>query len=84
MDKDATIRRCAIYTRKSLEDSVEKDYNSIDAQRDAGEAYIASQKANGWVCLPDRYDDYGCSMTGLMDSQRKIVEQLIDRMQIAQ
>ena len=61
MDKDATIRRCAIYTRKSLEDSVEKDYNSIDAQRDAGEAYIASQKANGWVCLPDRYDDYGFS-----------------------
>ena len=61
MEIGTNIRRCAIYTRKSLEDSVEKDYNSIDAQRDAGEAYIASQKANGWVCLPDRYDDYGFS-----------------------
>lgn len=61
METETNIRRCAIYTRKSLEDTVEKDYNSIDAQRDAGEAYVASQKANGWVCLPERYDDYGFS-----------------------
>ncbi len=61
METEGSIKRCAIYTRKSLEDTVEKDYNSIDAQRDAGEAYVASQKANGWVCLPDRYDDYGFS-----------------------
>ena len=59
MDEKDKIRRCAIYTRKSLEDTVEKDYNSIDAQRDAGESYVASQKANGWRLIPDRYDDYG-------------------------
>ena len=51
--------RCAIYTRKSTEDGLEQEYNSLDAQRDAGEAYIASQKSEGWVCLPDRYDDGG-------------------------
>jgi len=57
-DKQMTIR-CAIYTRKSTEDGLEQEYNSLDAQRDAGEAYIASQKSEGWVCLPDRYDDGG-------------------------
>ncbi len=54
-------KRCAIYTRKSLEDAVEKEFNSIDAQRDAGEAYVRSQKANGWEALEKRYDDYGYS-----------------------
>lgn len=53
---------CAVYTRKSVDDgSLDRDFNSIEAQREAGEAYIASQKANGWVCLPDRYDDGGWS-----------------------
>jgi site-specific DNA recombinase len=54
-------KRCAIYTRKSVEDGLEKEFNTLDAQREAGEAYIASQKANGWVCLPERYDDGGFS-----------------------
>ena len=54
-------KRCAIYTRKSVEDGLEMEFNSLDAQREAGEAYIASQKGNGWVCLPDRYDDGGFS-----------------------
>jgi len=58
---DKQIVRCGIYTRKSLEDSQEMSFNSIDAQREAAENYIASQKANGWVCLPDHYDDYGFS-----------------------
>lgn len=53
--------RCAIYTRKSVEDGLEQEFNSLDAQREAGENYIASQKANGWICLPDRYDDGGFS-----------------------
>ncbi len=53
--------RCAIYTRKSTDEGLEQDFNSLDAQRESGENYIASQKANGWVCLPDRYDDGGCS-----------------------
>ena len=51
--------RCAIYTRKSTEDGLEQEFNSLDAQRDAGEAYIASQKSEGWVCLADHYDDGG-------------------------
>jgi len=51
--------RCAIYTRKSTEEGLEQEFNSLDAQREAGEAYIASQKSEGWVCLPDRYDDGG-------------------------
>ena len=57
---DATpTLRCAVYTRKSTEEGLEQEFNSLDAQREAGEAYIASQKHEGWVCLPDRYDDGG-------------------------
>jgi site-specific DNA recombinase len=51
--------RCAIYTRKSTDEGLEKDFNSLDAQREAGEAYVYSQTGEGWVCLPDRYDDGG-------------------------
>jgi len=51
--------RCAIYTRKSTDEGLEQEFNSLDAQREAGENYIASQKSEGWVCLPDRYDDGG-------------------------
>jgi len=53
--------RCALYTRKSHEDGLEQEFNSLDAQREAAEAYIASQKAEGWVALPERYDDGGFS-----------------------
>jgi site-specific DNA recombinase len=55
---DPTIRR-AIYTRKSSDDGLQQEFNSLDAQREAAEAYIASQKNEGWVVLPDRYDDGG-------------------------
>ena len=51
--------RCAIYTRKSTEEGLQQEFNSLDAQREAGEAYVASQKAEGWVCLSDHYDDGG-------------------------
>jgi site-specific DNA recombinase len=51
--------RCAIYTRKSSEEGLEQEFNSLDAQRESGEAYIASQAGEGWTCLPDRYDDGG-------------------------
>mgnify|MGYP000184974893 CR=1 FL=1 len=53
--------RCAIYTRKSSEEGLEQEFNSLDAQRDACEAYIRSQKSAGWVALPDMYDDGGIS-----------------------
>ncbi|MDU8909978.1 recombinase family protein [Aestuariicoccus sp. MJ-SS9] len=53
--------RCAIYTRKSSEDGLEQEFNSLDAQYEACAAYIASQKAEGWVLLPERYDDGGLS-----------------------
>src|SRR5262245_41793165 len=51
--------RCAVYTRKSTEDGLEQEFNSLDAQRDAGEAYVKSQLHEGWTCLPARYDDGG-------------------------
>lgn len=53
--------RCAIYTRKSHEEGLEQDLNSLDAQREACEAYIISQKHEGWAILPDFYDDDGIS-----------------------
>ena len=51
--------RCAVYTRKSTEDGLEQEFNSLDAQREAGEAFIASQRSEGWECLPQHYDDGG-------------------------
>ncbi|MHA6910984.1 recombinase family protein [Ralstonia pseudosolanacearum] len=50
-------RRCAVYTRKSTDEGLDQDFNSIDAQRDAGHAYIASQRAEGWIPVADDYDD---------------------------
>ena len=49
--------RCAVYTRKSSEEGLDQEYNSIDAQRDAGHAYVASQRAEGWIAVADDYDD---------------------------
>jgi DNA invertase Pin-like site-specific DNA recombinase len=66
--------RCAIYTRKSSEEGLEMEFNSLDAQREACEAYVASQKAEGWVALRDRYDDGGFS-GGTLD--RPALKQLI-------
>jgi site-specific DNA recombinase len=54
-------RRCAVYTRKSSEEGLEQEFNSLDAQREACEAYIASQRSKGWVLVRDRYDDGGIS-----------------------
>ncbi|WP_203075816.1 recombinase family protein [Falsiroseomonas ponticola] len=59
----ATVRklRCAVYTRKSSEEGLDMEFNSLDAQREACEAFIASQRAEGWVLVRDRYDDGGIS-----------------------
>src|SRR5262252_571449 len=53
--------RCAIYTRKSSEEGLEQEFNSLQAQREACEAFITSQRHEGWVCLPKGYDDGGFS-----------------------
>ena len=51
--------RCAIYTRKSTNEGLDQEFNTLDAQREAAEAYIASQQGSGWTCLSDHYDDGG-------------------------
>ncbi|MBI1956337.1 MAG: recombinase family protein, partial [Acidobacteria bacterium] len=53
--------RCAIYARKSTDEGLRQDFNSLDAQREAGEAFILSQRHGGWQLIPDRYDDGGFS-----------------------
>jgi site-specific DNA recombinase len=59
--KSSRKLRCAIYTRKSTEEGLEQNFNSLDAQREACEAFISSQKHEGWVALPTQYDDGGYS-----------------------
>ena len=66
--------RCAVYTRKSSEEGLDMEFNSLDAQREACEAYVTSQKAEGWVALRDHYDDGGFS-GGTLD--RPALKQLI-------
>src|SRR5438552_501697 len=67
MKKSATATRrhrtvrCAVYTRKSSEEGLEQEFNSLQAQREAREAFIESQRQEGWVCLPTGYDDSGVS-----------------------
>lgn len=54
-------KRCAIYTRKSVEDGLEQEFNSLDAQRSCCQNYIDLQEYDGWICLPKHYDDGGWS-----------------------
>jgi site-specific DNA recombinase len=62
-DRSKVVRklRCAVYTRKSSEEGLEQEFNSLHAQREACEAYIASQRSEGWVLVRDQYDDGGIS-----------------------
>ena len=53
------VVRCAVYTRKSTEEGLEQEFNSLDAQRESCEAFIRSQSHEGWTLMPDRYDDGG-------------------------
>ncbi len=69
--------RCAIYTRKSTEEGLDQAFNSLDAQREACEAYIKSQAAEGWVLVPTAYDDGGFS-GGNMD--RPALQRLLAQM----
>ena len=66
--------RCAIYTRKSSEEGLDMEFNSLDAQREACEAYVASQRAEGWAAIRERYDDGGFS-GGTLD--RPALKQLL-------
>ena len=70
--------RCAVYTRKSTEEGLNQVFNSLDAQREAAEAYIASQCHAGWLCLPQRYDDGG--FTGA-NMDRPALKRLLDDIQ---
>src|SRR5437660_12203689 len=60
--RNGTVR-CAIYTRKSSEEGLEQEFNSLQAQREACEAFIESQRQEGWICLRAAYDDGGFSAT---------------------
>jgi site-specific DNA recombinase len=55
--KSNAKNRCAIYTRKSCEEGLELEFNSLHAQRESAEAFIISQQHESWICLPDHYDE---------------------------
>lgn len=74
MNETKPIKRCAIYCRKSTEDGLEQDYNTLDAQRVSCEHYIAIQEANGWVALEKHYDDGGFSGG---NTQRPALQELL-------
>ncbi len=61
MTAKAPVRRCAVYTRKSSEEGLEQDFNSLHAQREACEAFIRSQRGEGWRLIETAYDDCGLS-----------------------
>ena len=80
---NSTVRRCAIYTRKSSEEGLEQNFNSLHAQRDACESFIKSQTGEGWRLVKTAYDDGGISggtmeRPGLQRLLADIREKLID------
>ena len=70
--------RCAVYTRKSTEEGLDQEFNSLDAQRDSAEAYIHSQAHEGWLCLPERYDDGGFTSANM---DRPALQELLSDIQ---
>src|ERR1700748_3169707 len=72
--KSNKVMRCAIYTRKSTEHGLELEFNSLDAQREACEAYVKSQAHEGWTALPTRYEDAAYSAGNL---DRPALQQLL-------
>src|SRR6202140_2017031 len=68
------MMRCAIYTRKSTEEGLQQEFNSLDAQRESAEAYILSQRHAGWTVLAERYDDGGYTGANL---ERPALERLL-------
>src|SRR5918993_1209784 len=74
MAEKPAVLRCAIYTRKSTEEGLEQEFNTLQAQRESAEAYIASQRQAGWIQLPRRYDDGGFSGASM---ERPALRQLL-------
>jgi len=75
----STTRRCAIYTRVSTDNGLDQEFNSLDAQREACEAYIKSQAHEGWRLIPDRFDDGGFSGASLERPGLSKLLDLVDR-----
>jgi site-specific DNA recombinase len=75
---DTSPLRCAIYTRKSTEEGLDQAFNSLQAQRESGEAYIASQQARGWSLVPEQYNDGGFSGSHL---ERPALQRLLNDLQ---
>ena len=75
-DPISKLARCAVYTRKSTEYNLDLAFNSLDAQREACEAYIKSQADEGWRLVPDRYDDGAFSGASL---ERPALQQAVGR-----
>ena len=73
--------RCAIYTRKSSEEGLAQEFNSLDAQRESAEAYILSQRHAGWTVLAERYDDGGYTGANL---ERPALERLLGAIEAGQ
>ena len=69
------VRRCAVYTRKSSEEGLQQEFNSLDAQREAGVAYVRSQAGKGWRLVETQYDDGGISGGTL---ERPALRRLLD------
>ena len=72
--------RCAIYTRKSTEEGLSQEFNSLDAQRECAEAYILSQRPQGWTALPAHYGDGGFSGANMA---RPALQRLLADIQLA-
>src|SRR5438046_4056563 len=75
MHKNAATVRCGIYTRKSTEEGLDQEFNSLDAQRELAEAFVRSQKGAGWKLVPTRYDDGGFSGGSL---ERPALQRLLE------
>jgi len=74
MEQNRPSLRCAIYTRKSTEEGLEQQFNTLQAQREAAEAYVRSQHLSGWTALPDVFDDGGFTGTNM---ERPALKQLL-------
>lgn len=80
MAADRKIVRCAVYTRKSTEAGLEQEFNTLEAQREAAEAYIKSQRSEGWRIVKTRYDDGGFSGGNTeRPALRRLLEDIRDR-----